>query len=77
MEAEWLQAAEEAQCTSFDVIACVPLVVLKELDLIKGRVQRVGHAEVAESRALIYQPTPHFVPADQSQKCVLSASRRV
>ncbi|MEW5311067.1 MAG: hypothetical protein WDW38_002810 [Sanguina aurantia] len=54
MEAEWLQAAEEAQRTDFDVIACVPLVVLKELDLIKGRVQRVGHAEVAESRALIY-----------------------
>ncbi|MEW5299982.1 MAG: hypothetical protein WDW36_002947 [Sanguina aurantia] len=50
MEAEWLQAAEDAQCSSFDVIACVPLVVLMELDLIKGRVQRAGGVSGADSK---------------------------
>lgn len=41
MEADWLEVAS-AQCVNFDVIACVPLVVLKELDHIKGRTHQVG-----------------------------------
>lgn len=47
MEADWLEVAS-AQCVNFDVIACVPLVVLKELDHIKGRTHQVCGCYIAQ-----------------------------